>query len=268
MKQLRNFSNRTFKKENMMMKLIIRNSINVWKITISNFLFFGIIVVLLGLTPGISEAVGHKNTEKKVTRATLANGLQVVIVRNPIAPVVATVVNYNVGSNEAPVGFPGMAHAQEHMMFRGNPGLSAGQLANITSAMGGMFNADTQQSVTQYFFTVPAEYLDVALHIEAIRMGGVLDSEKLWDQERGAIEQEVAQDLSSPEYIFYTRLLAAMFKGSPYAHDALGTHASFEQTTGPMLKSFYDTWYAPNNATLIIVGDVQPEHALTLIKNR
>jgi zinc protease len=268
MKQLRNFFNRTSKKEDMMMRLIIRNSINVWKITISNFLLFGIIVVLLGLTPGISEAVGHKNIEKTVTRATLANGLRVIIVRNPIAPVVATVVNYKVGSNEAPNGFPGMAHAQEHMMFRGNPGLSAGQLANITSAMGGMFNADTQQSVTQYFFTVPSEYLDVALHIEAIRMGGVLDSEKLWDQERGAIEQEVAQDLSSPEYIFYTRLLAAMFKGSPYAHDALGTHASFEQTTGAMLKNFYDTWYAPNNATLIIVGDVQPEHALKLIKNR
>ena len=249
------------------MKLIIRNSINVWKIMISNFLLLGIIVVLLGFTPGISEAVSHKNNEETVTRATLANGLRVVIVRNPIAPVVATVVNYKVGSNEAPNGFPGMAHAQEHMMFRGNPGLSAGQLANITAAMGGMFNADTQQSVTQYFFSVPAQYLDVALHIEAIRMGGVLDSEKLWDQERGAIEQEVAQDLSSPEYIFYTRLLAAMFKGSPYAHDALGTHASFEQTTGPMLKKFYDTWYTPNNATLIIVGDVQPEHALALIKD-
>ena len=251
-----------------MVKLIIPRFTNGWKIATWNFLLFGIIVVLLGLTPGISEAVGPKHTEETVTRATLANGLRVVIVHNPIAPVVATVVNYKVGSNEAPNGFPGMAHAQEHMMFRGNPGLSAGQLANITAAMGGMFNADTQQSVTQYFFSVPAKYLDVALHIEAIRMGGVLDSEKLWDQERGAIEQEVAQDLSNPEYIFYTRLLAAMFKGSPYAHDALGTHASFEQTTGPMLKKFYDTWYTPNNAALIIVGDVQPEHALALIKNR
>ena len=74
------------------MKVIVRNSINVWKITIRNFVLFGIILVLLGLTPGISEAVSHKNTEETVTRATLANGLRVVIVRNPIAPVVATVV--------------------------------------------------------------------------------------------------------------------------------------------------------------------------------
>jgi zinc protease len=249
------------------MRSIVLKSANGWKMAILDFVWLGIVVAILGLTPGLSEAGTRKNTDKTITRAVLANGLRVVIVRNPIAPVVATVVNYKVGSNEAPPGFPGMAHAQEHMMFRGNPGLSAGQLANITAAMGGMFDADTQQSVTQYFFSIPSQYLDVALRIEAIRMRGVLDSEKLWRKERGAIEQEVAQDYSSPEYVFYTRLLAAMFKGTPYAHDALGTHASFEQTTGAMLKKFYDTWYAPNNATLIIVGDVQPKYALKLIKN-
>ena len=119
-------------------------------------------------------------SQVSVLRATLANGLEATVIRNPIAPVVTTVVNYHVGSNEAPAGFPGMAHAQEHMMFRGSPGLTAGQLADINAAMGGSFDADTQQTVTQYFFTVPAEYLDVALHIEAIRMRGVLDSEKLW----------------------------------------------------------------------------------------
>ncbi|MGA8180388.1 MAG: pitrilysin family protein, partial [Desulfobacterales bacterium] len=250
------------------MKFIMPKSISDWKMAVLNFVWLGMVVALLVLTPGLSEASGHNKTDKTITRAVLANGLRVVIVRNPIAPVVATVVNYKVGSNEAPRGFPGMAHAQEHMMFRGNPGLSAGQLANITAAMGGMFDADTQQSVTQYFFNIPSQYLDVALRIEAIRMRGVLDSEKLWRKERGAIEQEVAQDYSSPEYIFYTRLLAAMFKGTPYAHDALGTHASFEQTTGAMLKKFYSTWYAPNTATLIIVGDVQPKYALKLIKNR
>lgn len=151
-------------------------------------------------------------------------------------------------------------------MFRGSPGLTAGQLADINAAMGGMFDADTQQTVTQYFFTIPAEYLDVALHIEAIRMSGVLDSNTLWQQERGAIEQEVARDLSSPEYVFYTRLLAAMFKGTPYAQDALGTKASFDATTGAMLKKFYDTWYAPNNATMIIAGDVRPESVLAQVK--
>ncbi len=199
-------------------------------------------------------------------RATLDNGLRVVIVPNTLAPVATVVVNYLVGSNEAPPGFPGMAHAQEHMMFRGSPDLSANQLANIIAAMGGRFNADTQQTLTQYFFTVPSDDLEVALRIESIRMQSVLDSEKLWSQERGAIEQEVAQDLSNPQYVFFTRLLAATFKGTPYAHDALGTKASFDQTTGAMLKQFHDTWYAPNNAIIVIAGDVDPQKTLARIK--
>jgi zinc protease len=232
--------------------------------------FLWILLPVLGLVPWLFWAPGCGATSagggKEILHLTLDNGLRVVIVRNPLAPVVTTIVNYLVGSDEAPEGFPGMAHAQEHMMFRGSPGLSANQLADIIAALGGMFNADTQQSVTQYFLTAPAEDLDVALNIEAIRMRGVLDSEKLWGEERGAIEQEVAQDLSSPEYVFYTKLLAAMFRGTPYAHTPLGTVSSFNQTTGAMLKKFYDTWYAPNNAILVIVGDVSPEKTLDQVK--
>ncbi len=201
-----------------------------------------------------------------VVRTTLANGLRVVIVRNALAPVVTTEVNYLVGSNEAPEGFPGMAHAQEHMMFRGSPGLSAAQLSSIIASLGGEFNAVTQQTVTQYFLTVPNDDLDIALNIEATRMRSVLDSDELWNEERGAIEQEVAQDLSNPSYVFSTELLKALYAGTPYAHDALGTRESFQKTTGAMLKKFYDTWYAPNNAILVIVGDVEPRAVLAKVK--
>ena len=203
---------------------------------------------------------------ENVLRTTLDNGLRVIIVRDTLAPVVTTVINYQVGSDEAPEGFPGTTHAQEHMMFRGSPGLTGDQLAKIIAAMGGRFDADTQHTVTQYFFTVPSEDLDVALHIESIRMRGILDDEQLWDKERGAIEQEVAQDLSNPEYVFYTKLLAAMFKGTPYAHDALGTRPSFDKTTAAMLKQFHEAWYAPNNAVLVLVGNLQPEEALAQVK--
>jgi zinc protease len=225
-----------------------------------------LLVAFLAGVPCSWAAGSSQENAEEIVRTRLDNGLRLVIVRHPMAPVVTTVVNYLVGSNEAPEGFPGTAHAQEHMMFRGSPGLSANQLAALMARMGGLFDADTQQVVTQYFFTVPAEDLEVALHIEAIRMRGVLDSEKLWSQERGAIEQEVAQDLSSPEYVFYTALLAAMFTGTPYAHDALGTWPSFEQTTGAMLKTFYDTWYVPNNAILVIVGDVHPQKTLRVVQ--
>ena len=228
-------------------------------------------VILVATTPlsikaAVDTAATTSATSQTVVRSRLDNGLTVVIVRNPLAPVVTTEINYHVGSNETPAGFPGMAHALEHMMFRGSPGLSAAQLANIAAVMGGQFNADTQQTLTQYFFTVPAEDLDVALHVEAIRMRGTLDSDDLWDKERGAIEQEVARDLSNPQYVFYSKLLAAMFKGTPYAHDALGTRPSFDKTSAGMLKDFYNAWYVPNNATLIIAGDVQPQAVLAEVK--
>lgn len=214
----------------------------------------------------MAHAIAPRKAGTTVLRARLANGLRVVIVRDPLSPVVTTEINYLVGSNEAPRGFPGTAHALEHMMFRGSPGLSADQLADLTAEMGGRFDADTRQTVTQYFFTVPSDDLDAALHVEAIRMRRVLATQALWSQERGAIEQEVAQDLSNPTYVFYTQLLAAMFRGTPYAHDALGTRPSFDRTTGAMLKHFHDTWYAPNNAILVIAGDVQPAHALNEVR--
>ncbi|MBU6296787.1 MAG: insulinase family protein [Alphaproteobacteria bacterium] len=225
-------------------------------------------IVLMALVLSAAGAVGASaaNADPGVLRATLPNGLRVVIVRNALAPVVSTSVNYLVGSDEAPKGFPGMAHAQEHMMFRGSPGLSADQLANIGSVMGGDFNANTRESITQYLYSVPSEDLDVALHIEALRMKGVDDSEKDWDKERGAIEQEVAQDISNPGYKMYEQLRAEMFAGTPYEHDALGTRPSFDKTTAEMLKKFYDTWYAPNNAILIVVGDLDPQKTLAEIK--
>jgi zinc protease len=204
--------------------------------------------------------------EAGVLRATLTNGLRVIIVRNTLAPVVTSMINYLVGSDEAPVGFPGMAHATEHMMFRGSPGLSADQLAAISAAFGGDDNADTQPSVTQYFFTTPAENLEVALRVEATRMNDLLPDASLWEKERGAIEQEVAQDLSNPEYVFYEQLLAAVFKGTPYEHSPLGTRPSFDKTASADLRKFHNTWYVPNNAILVIVGNVEPGKALVQVK--
>jgi zinc protease len=94
----------------------------------------------------------------------------------------------------------------------------------------------------------------------------VLDTPKEWKNERGAIEQEVAQDMSEPSYVLYEKLRARMFAGTPYAHDALGTRPSFDKTTAAMLKSFHDTWYAPNNAILVIAGNVDPPGTLIEVR--
>lgn len=201
-----------------------------------------------------------------VTRTMLDNGLRVVIVRDTLAPVVTTEMNYLVGSDEVPEGFPGTAHAVEHMMFRGSPSLSKNQLLAIAANMGGNFNALTHQGVTQYYFTTPAQDLDVALHVAAIRMRGVDMTQASWEKERGAIEQEVSRDNSNPLFKFAAELQAHMFAGTPYAHTPIGTRHSFDKTTAAELKQFHDTWYAPNNAILVIAGDVDPTTALAEIK--
>ncbi len=203
----------------------------------------------------------------KTLRATLSNGLEVVILQSPLAPVATIELNYRVGGDETPAGFPGMAHAQEHMAFRGCEGLTTDQTAAIFAQLGGQDNADTQQNITQYFTTVPTADLDIALRVEAACMRNISDSQTDWANERGAIEQEVARDLSNPTYKFLTRLNEDMFAGTPYAHDPLGTKASFDATTGAMLKAFHDRWYAPNNAILVISGDVDGNATLAQIRS-
>jgi zinc protease len=221
-----------------------------------------IVVISMSLLLAQQKPAGDAD----VTRATLDNGLRVVIIRNPLAPVVTVEENFLVGGDETPAGFPGMAHAQEHMAFRGCSDLTADQIAAIFAQLGGDDNADTQQNITQYFATVPTADLDIALRVDAACMQDIQDSQEEWAHEKGAIEQEVARDLSNPTYNFITRLNQDMFSGTTYSHDALGTRESFEATTGDMLKTFYKTWYAPNNAILVIAGDVQPDAVLAKVK--
>lgn len=221
----------------------------------------GTIALALG-TMGSAQA--H---DQDVTRATLKNGLRVVIVEDKLAPVVTTQVNYRAGGNDVPAGFPGTAHAVEHMMFRGSPGLSKDQISALAANMGGNFNAETREDSTRYYFTVPKQDLDVALRIHAIRMRSVDMKAKEWKDERGAIEQEVSRDMSSPVFKALTQLRQNLYKGTPYEHTPLGTRDSFDKTTAKALKHYHDTWYTPNNAVLVIAGDVNPQKTLKEVKS-
>lgn len=205
-------------------------------------------------------------TRPDVTRATLSNGMRVVIVRDALAPVLTVEANFLVGGNETPAGFPGMAHAEEHMAFRGCTGMNADQTAAIYALLGGNNNADTQQNITQFYATVPAADLGVALQAQAACLRGADNSQAEWDKERGAIEQEVARDLSNPVYKFTSRLNQDLFAGTPYAHDPLGTKESFDKTTAQMLGDFYKTWYTPANSILVIAGDVDADKTMAQVK--
>jgi zinc protease len=224
----------------------------------------GVLSLLLAATA--SAAQPARPSSGDVLKATLRNGLQVVIVRNTLAPVVSTDLSYLVGSRDDPPDMPGMAHAQEHMMFRGTKNLSTSELGTIATALGGDFNAQTSEMTTQYQFTVPAADLDAVLRIESDRMHGVLDLQSQWQNERGAIEQEVARDEAQPGSDFFTDASALLFKGTVYEHPGVGTKAAFDALTGPRLKAFWDKWYAPNNAVLVIAGDVDPAATLASVR--
>ncbi len=215
---------------------------------------------------GMVATVGAAAQANGVVRETLPNGLRVVVVRNTLAPVVTVEMNFMVGGNETPEGFPGTAHALEHMAFRGCTGMTADQTSAIYAELGGQNNADTQQNITQFFATVPAADINVALQAQASCLRGVDSAQAEWAQEKGAIEQEVARDLSNPTYKFINRLNADMFAGTPYAHDPLGTYESFEKTTGEALGNFYKQWYTPGNAILVIVGDVDAATTIAKVK--
>ncbi len=213
--------------------------------------------------PNLGKTIVRES--EKVVRKTLPNGLRVIIVRDPLAEVVTTVMNYQVGSDDEAI--TGLAHAQEHMMFRGSQSLSASQFAEIAAITGGRFNADTQNKITQYFFVMPSQYLDIALNLEASRATGLLDSPPLWEEERKAIEQEVTRDNSDADYRLYVKMLGRLMAGTPYANPGLGTLHSFEKQIGaPQLKDFFNTWYHPNNATYVIAGDVDPVETLEKIE--
>jgi zinc protease len=222
------------------------------------------VVALIASSLGAANAASPAGED--VLEATLANGLRVVIVRNELAPVVSTDVAYQVGSRDDPPNFQGMAHAQEHMMFRGTKNLSTSQLGTIATALGGNFNAETSDTLTQFEFTVPAADLDAVLRIESDRMRDVLDLQSQWENERGAIEQEVLRDESAPGGDFFADAQAFAFAGTPYARQGVGTIAAFNRLTGPELKKFYERWYAPNNAVLVIAGDVDKEAVLARVR--
>lgn len=202
----------------------------------------------------------------KVLRATLDNGLRVVIVHDSLAPMVTTQISYLAGGYQTPKGFPGTAHALEHMMFRDSRGMSGAQLNEMTGKMGGDNNAFTTNDVTQYYFVAPSAYLDVLLHIEAARMRGARLGDKDWGLEKGAIEQEVSRDISDPGFLAFEKAEEILYRGTGYAADPLGTRPSFDKTTSKVLHTFYNDWYQPDNAIFVIVGDVDPQATLAQVK--
>ena len=226
--------------------------------------FFACAVALTFLAVPLAASPQDTTGRVQISHATLANGLQIYVLRNRLSPVVSMYTNYLAGANDEPI--TGLAHAQEHMMFRGSKTIDASQFSDTTAITGGSYNADTQNEITQYFFEMPAQYLDIALNLERSRAACILDAQKDWDAERGAITQEVTRDNSGASYRLYVKMIHHILAGTPYADEGLGTVATFKKIQAPDLKRFYARWYHPNNVIMVIAGDVDP--AATIAKVR
>lgn len=199
-----------------------------------------------------------------VVRETLANGMRVVLLPSKLAPVATTVITYGAGSDDDTI--PGLAHATEHMMFRGTKNVTAGQFAIIATRAGAEYNASTHETFTNYYFKLPSAYVGVALRLEADRMTGALERETDWRSERGAIEQEVRAHESIPGASVFAKVRRAFFGATPYAEEGVGTIAGFERTKAADIARFYHAWYHPNNATLVVAGDIDPVKTMAEIR--
>lgn len=216
----------------------------------------GLLALLIALCTPQAAPAQNGPGDTGIFTTTLRNGLRVVVVEDRAAPVVQTGMWYGFGSLQERPGKTGLAHALEHMMFRGTPEISSGGLDDIVARLGAQMNGETNYDYTQFYFEMPADKLDVALAIESDRMQHASLSAAGWAIERRAVLNEIDGDASSPFFNLLSRVRAAAFPGQPAGRTPLGERSDVAQATVADIARYYEEWYAPNNATLVVAGDV------------
>lgn len=197
-----------------------------------------------------------------------SNGMQVLLVPRRAAPVVAFMVVYLVGSRNEAVGHTGSTHLLEHMLFKGTPTFNkrqGTQIAAVLQRQGALFNADTWNDRTRYYEMLPSDQLELSIHLEADRMRNSFIADEDRQSEMVVVRNELERGENDPGRILDERVWAAAFREHPYHHPTIGWRSDVEGVPTSRLKEFYDTYYHPNNATAIVVGDFDDETALALI---
>jgi zinc protease len=191
---------------------------------------------------------------------TLPNGLEIYTVEDHATPIVAVQVWYHVGSKDDPPGRSGFAHLFEHMMFKGNEHLTADAFDNLTENIGGENNAYTADDVTVYHETVPSNYLNPILWAEAERMSALALTDPNFASERDVVKEEYRQRIRANPYgEFYLDIEKKSFAVHPYKRPGIGSIEELDASKLPEVKAFHSTFYRPDNATLIVVGDFKQE---------
>jgi zinc protease len=212
-----------------------------------------------------APALAAGENADKVADFKLANGLELVVIPDHRAPVVTHMIWYKVGAADETPGKSGLAHFLEHLMFKGTAKHPAGQFSNVVSRLGGRENAFTTYDYTGYYQRVPSEKLKTVMEFEADRMTGLQLTDAVVLPERNVILEEQNQRVrNNPHARLSQQIDAALFLNSPYGKPVIGWRHEMEQLSRDDAIGFYRRFYGPNDAVVVIAGDVDPQAALAL----
>jgi zinc protease len=226
------------------------------------------VALCLGLVAGASaQTAALSGPQLAVTEATLENGLRVLVQDDPRNPIVAVQVFYRVGSRNERSGATGLAHFLEHMMFKGTPTYGRGQVARLIEENGGRDNAYTTKDLTSYYTNIAADKLDLVLRIEADRMRHLLlDAAEIDSERKVVMEERRMRSEDDPDGLVYEAMSSLAFVAHPYRWPIIGWMSDIARINRAELRAFYDTYYLPNNAIVVIAGDVRAPAALAMVR--
>src|SRR5436309_6348182 len=232
---------------------------------------FALLVVLPGTLAGQAGAAGGAGGAGRIVfeQFTLPNGLRVIYSEDHSTPIVTADVWYEVGSRNERPGRSGFAHLFEHMMFEGSAHVKKSEHGQLVERAGGTYNGSTAEDRTNYYETVPSNRLNLALWLEADRMRSLAITEENFENQRQAVKEERRLRIDNQPYqAAFTDGMTWPFDSTtcfPYAHTVIGSMADLDAAKLADVQAFFDTYYAPNNATLVVVGDFVPGQLRTLV---
>lgn len=222
-----------------------------------------LVLVLLGCALAPAAGIASEG----VLAATLPNGLRVLLLEDHRSPIISVQIWYRVGSRNEQRGATGIAHFLEHLMFKGTRRYGPRQFARLVEQNGGQDNAFTSQDVTSYFVNIAADKLELVLDLEADRMRNLLLDPKDIDSEREVvIEERRTRTEDDPEGFLGEEVASIAFKAHPYGYPIIGWMEDLKRLTPAEIRAFYRTYYVPNNAILVAVGDFKAPAALEKVK--
>ena len=211
------------------------------------------------------SAWSHGAAQAEVFERTLANGLKVVVKEDHRAPVVVQQIWYKAGSMDERTGTTGVAHVLEHMMFKGTRAVPAGEFSKRIAAAGGRENAFTSTDYTAYFQTLDKSRLPLAMKLESDRMQNLdLTAKEFGREIKVVMEERRMRTDDDPQSLMYEIMMSTVYQEHPYHNPVIGWMSDLEAMTVNDARAWYQRWYAPNNATLVIAGDVKPEEVFAL----